>query len=76
MPQIKQNIDTKKEMLTKMEEMISSLLQLKQLQLEKQRENDNLGVQVDFLRQEINERTKRLSALKDGNIAAKTVLRK
>ena len=74
MPQIKQNIDTKKEMLTKMEEMISSLLQLKQLQLEKQRENDNLGVQVDFLRQEINERTKRLSALKDGNIVAKTVL--
>ena len=40
MSQIKQNIDTKKEMLTKMEEMISSLLQLKQLQLEKQREND------------------------------------
>ena len=76
MPQIKQNIDTKKEMLTKMEEMISSLLQLKQLQLEKQRENDNLGVQVDFLRQEINERTRRLSALKAGNIAAKTVLRK
>ena len=76
MPQIKQNIDTKKEMLTKMEEMISSLLQLKQLQLEKQRENDNLGLQVDFLRQEINERTKRLSALKDGNIAAKTVFRK
>ena len=76
MPQIKQNIDTKKEMLTKMEEMISSLLQLKQLQLEKQIENDNLGVQVDFLRQEINERTKRLSAHKAGNIAAKTVLRK
>ena len=40
MPQIKQNIETKKEMLTKTEEMISSLLQLKQLQLEKQREND------------------------------------
>ena len=76
MSQIKQNIDTKKDMLTKMEEIISSLLQLKQLQLEKQRENDNLGVQNDFLRQEINERTKRLGALKAGNIAAKTVLRK
>ena len=72
--EIKRVIDTKKEMLKKMEEMITSLHQLKQFQLEKQREKDSLEVQVDYLLLEINERTKRLSGLKTRNTAAETLL--
>ena len=76
MLQIKRVIDTKKEMLTKIEEMITSLHQLKEFHLEKQREKNNLEVQVDILIQEINERTKRLSGLKAGSTAAETLLKK
>ena len=74
--EIKRVIDTKKEMLAKMEEMITRLHQLKQFQLEKQREKDNLEVQVDCLIQEINERTKRLNGLKARNTAAETLLKR
>ena len=50
MLQIKRVIDTKKEMLTKIEEMITSLHQLKEFHLEKQRKKNNLENQVDIFR--------------------------
>ena len=72
--QIKQIIDTKRQRLAEMEDAKTRTDELKQLLLEKITERGNLETQVEFLIEDINGRTKRLSELTNGNSQIKLLL--
>ena len=72
--QIKQIIDTKRERLAEMENAKARTDELKQLLLDKIKEREKLEVKVEFLIEDINDRTKRLSELNTGNSHLKFLL--
>ena len=72
--QIKQIIDTKRERLAEMENAKARTDELKQLLLDKIKEREKLEVKVEFLIEDINDRTKRLSELNTGNSHLKLLL--
>ena len=72
--QIKQIIDTKRERLAEMENAKARTDELKQLLLDKIKEREKLEVKVEFLIEDINDRTKRLSELTTGNSHLKFLL--
>lgn len=74
MLEIEQVIDIKRESLEKVEEAKVRLHQLKHLKLKKQKEKNDLEIQVSFLKQQNNERITRLNSLKTEGSSVKQLL--